>query len=314
MYVMGPRKWTAACAIIVVCLGMSPSAKAAEPDRPSVTDVTSGAAPDIVMLKNGGMVRGTISEMVPGDYVVIVTLTGETRRFAMADVSYAGSAAASPQSKPLPERSGDDKEFETPEGAKYKPEITVHAKEARLRLTSEPTGLTFHKRTSSAMAVGSGGSAIAAGFQEICTSPCEASLPAGTHTLALSEPGKVPISADSVTLPAGVSTLSGRFIDRSGIRTLGLVVVVASAVGGTFMLLNMMDSTQTCSGDYCYDNPEIDVGMLVGGLVVVGVGIPMGLALATTRDKAELTVSPAARSRQSSTGARTASIGFSGQF
>lgn len=65
-------------------------AQAAEtaPDPPSAPSAPS--APDIVRLKTGGLIRGTISELVPGDYVMVVTVAGHTRTLAMADVEYAG--------------------------------------------------------------------------------------------------------------------------------------------------------------------------------------------------------------------------------
>src|SRR4051812_43719691 len=50
----------------------------------------SKTRPDIVRLKDGGMVRGVIDEKVPGEYVVITTPSGSSRRFPWSDVSYAG--------------------------------------------------------------------------------------------------------------------------------------------------------------------------------------------------------------------------------
>ena len=46
--------------------------------------------PDIVVLKNGGMMRGSIVELVPEDYVLIQLPNGEERRIDMAEVEYAG--------------------------------------------------------------------------------------------------------------------------------------------------------------------------------------------------------------------------------
>src|SRR3954471_22558833 len=66
---------------------------ASTPDvRPAGSAGGVVAAPDVVRLKNGGMLRGTISELVPGGDVVLITATGEERRFAMRDVDYAGPA------------------------------------------------------------------------------------------------------------------------------------------------------------------------------------------------------------------------------
>jgi hypothetical protein len=54
-----------------------------EPTRPV-------AAKDVVKLKSGGLLRGTIAELVPGEFVVIVLITGETRRIAASEFDYAG--------------------------------------------------------------------------------------------------------------------------------------------------------------------------------------------------------------------------------
>ncbi len=52
--------------------------------------------PDIVRLRDGGMMRGTISEHVPGSHVTIVLPTGEVRRVEAAEVQWAGPAAEAP--------------------------------------------------------------------------------------------------------------------------------------------------------------------------------------------------------------------------
>ena len=38
------------------------------------------SAPDIVRLKNGGFLRGTIAELAPGEFVTLLLVTGETRK------------------------------------------------------------------------------------------------------------------------------------------------------------------------------------------------------------------------------------------
>jgi hypothetical protein len=57
----------------------------------TLSSQTFAAPPsDLVRLKNGGMVRGSIIELVPGSFVVVELKNGETRRFEMNDVEYAG--------------------------------------------------------------------------------------------------------------------------------------------------------------------------------------------------------------------------------
>src|ERR1700709_1054910 len=70
-----------------ILMSNSSRARAADPVAPlaplpaaSVPSVRAGsAALDVVRLKSGGMVRGTINEIVPDGDVVIVTVIGEIR-------------------------------------------------------------------------------------------------------------------------------------------------------------------------------------------------------------------------------------------
>lgn len=52
--------------------------------------VLAGPPTDVVRLKNGGMVRGSIIELAPSSFVVVELKNGETRRFEMSEVEYAG--------------------------------------------------------------------------------------------------------------------------------------------------------------------------------------------------------------------------------
>lgn len=147
---------------------MAGSALAQEPPpatAPAPASAPSAAAPDIVMLRSGGLVRGTISELEPGVKVVILTMTGEEKTFPMSDVRYAGAASEAPRSKPAASvapdagEEGNDEagETESGEGAgkkefggaivkrkpELRPEITVHAREARLSLSVLVCGIPF---------------------------------------------------------------------------------------------------------------------------------------------------------------------------
>jgi hypothetical protein len=233
-------------------------------------------------LKNGGMLRGTISEMAPNDYVVIVTVTGESKRLAMSDVQYAGPAAEQPRSypepeaapappaKPAPKRVDDDDDV--------KPEITLHAEEARLKLTSDPPGQTFHKRTSSAVVTSGSARAEGQGYREICTTPCEVSIGAGTYTFGVSSPGESPVASEPVTVPAGHSELHASYNDKSGVRTAGTVILTAGAlVGGGLMVAAF-------AGD------EMSTGLLYAGTGVFCGGFLIGYSLVRVQDSAEVEV------------------------
>src|SRR5688500_7843319 len=108
------REWLKLAPLVLTCALHSSRALAQETtpvsepaDAPPSADATASepaasepeaVAPkaegkDVVRLKNGGLVRGTIVELLPGESVTITTALGKTREFAMSEVSYAGPAA-----------------------------------------------------------------------------------------------------------------------------------------------------------------------------------------------------------------------------
>src|SRR3954469_19088327 len=110
-------------------------------------------AKDVVRLKNGGLLRGTISELNPGQSVTIVTAAGKTRELPMSDVGYAGPAARDPGADAKP---GSESEYGylTGDASKTEPAVTVIGQRADLRLTGETAGITFHRQAGSAVAIG----------------------------------------------------------------------------------------------------------------------------------------------------------------
>lgn len=253
--------------------------------------------PDVVMLQNGGMLRGTISELVPDDYVIIVTIGGETKRIAMSEVKYAGAASQAPGAAPSGGEMRADQD-------KIKPMVTIHGKEARLKLKA-PTPVTFHRRTSSSFAVASGpggtATAVGAGYDDICTAPCEISIPAGTYTLALSEPGGRAVETEEpVVIPPGVSEVQGLYTSRSGLRTAGWLIAIGSVIGGTAIALAGIGAEDCDDYEGC---TTISWPMFGGGMGLMVGGTIVGMVMGLTPDKAEIEVTPqsslpVARTRQ----------------
>ena len=176
--------------------------------------------------------RGTISELVPGEYVTIILITGETRKFPIAEVRRAGRADA-PANVDPPMGNADPaetKEFPSKTHAGESGTMaTIHAAEARVTVVSEPDSSTLFLRSAAA----GYNSANVSGYDEVCTAPCDVSLPAGTRTFAVSAAGHAPREADAVTLPAGKSTLKAKYVSRIGLRIgLGIAsgVVMAGAI------------------------------------------------------------------------------------
>ena len=263
-----------------------PAAARAEASGPSAS-----AGGDVVRLKNGGVVRGKISELLPGASVTIVSSTGKTHEFQMREVSYAGPESQEPAAaaQPTPAAAAAQGEWSNHGSSESKPYVTVYGAEAKLHLESNPPGLTFHREESSAVAYGHGGVAHATGYARLCTSPCNVSLPAGTESFALSLEGKSPVSADAVSFPAGESRVVAEYTDNGGIRVAGVIVVVAAVVTGG-VLIGTSFKGNGCDGGYC-DEPLDTTQFLIGSAVMVGGGL-LGFVLTQFSDTATVQVSP----------------------
>ncbi|HVY25586.1 MAG TPA: hypothetical protein VHB79_03515 [Polyangiaceae bacterium] len=313
-----------ASGIVLASLLIAAAAHAEEHAAAPAAPATDAADPDIVRLKNGGLVRGSITELIPGDSVTIVTRAGKTREFSMNEVEYAGSAAKDPQASPPAAKvaapaAADDDEDEDPDDSKSsahadaKPYVTVHGREARLQLIANEAGITFHRQVASAVAVGGGGSAYATGYERMCTAPCKVSLPAGTETFALSRDGDPPLAGDPVQLPAGDAQLRGSISSRGGVRLAGWLSMIGGVVGGAALALTSTSKGQTCSFGTCVESTEVNVGQLAAGIAMFGVGLGVGVVLVRIPDAASVEVeSASATPGRSLAGAR--GVALTGHF
>jgi hypothetical protein len=252
-------------------------------------------ARDVVRLKNGGMLRGTISELVPGDSVTIITASGKTREFPMAEVDYAGPADKDPSASAAPSAvttaEAPTKSTTTSDNDKVSPEVTVKTDRAQLQLESSPPGLTFHRANSSAIATNGQSVAIARGYQRLCTAPCEASLPAGTEVIALSKEGRFPIEAEAVTLPAGKSRVTGTLESRAGLRGAGWAIAAGGLLIGGILVFTSKTTEEKCYGtDSCIETSGYDKGKFLAGVVIASGGVGVGLVLAFRPDVAKVEV------------------------
>lgn len=276
-------------------VGIAGTARAEDPPAPA----TAPAGPDLVLLKNGGMLRGTISELVPGETVTIVTAAGKTREIPMSDVSYAGPADKAPTGietkEPEPreepetkdqEEAGTDDEDKDDED-EPKPYVTVYAKRAKLQLESKPEGLTFYREAASAEGTGSGS---AAGYERLCTAPCKIALPAGTETLAISDADGVPRKARPVTLRPTDTVVRGYFESRSSERTFGWILLAATVGASGYLVYDSFKTEQLCGNSVCVEASSVSAGELAAGLIVLGAGIPVGIYFGVLPDKAHVEV------------------------
>lgn len=277
-------------------------------EAPAAEPATDAADVDIVRLKNGGLLRGKISELVPGGTVTIVTITGDVRVLQMRDVDYAGPLARDPQAAPA----------QPPPAAVPPPApvrqstrgVTVIAPEALVRFRAPEENITFYRRAGSAHAEISGGSVFAKGYERICTAPCAAVMPAGRETFAFGPEDKDPKDLEPVTLQSGESEARLSFKDHSGARIAGwLLLLGGPLIGSTIFYLDLKRAAR-CHGEPCESD---DLAYQISSLSAFGIGLGVGIPLVRMKDTPVLDVSPAdAAFRRPATAAN--GLTLSGQF
>lgn len=139
---------------------------------------------------------------------------------------------------------------------------TTASGEARVivRLTSPQPNVTFHR-------VAREGSASGA-YERLCTAPCEARLPRGAHTLALSGVGE-PMIAGSVLI-RGPSHLTGIVTPGQQVtRDVGWTLLAFSFV------LGIVPATTSA---YALQAPGVDEALLAVTIVSAAVSIAVAIA------------------------------------
>jgi hypothetical protein len=264
------------------------TAAAAPSPAPAVAPTRPESAQDIVRLKNGGIVRGSISELDPKGSVIIVTLTGAVREYPMSDVTYAGPATKDPKAT-SPSTARASSELASSREGSTKPYVTVHAKEARLHLVSNPGGLTFHRQSSSAVAEGMGRRAVAHGYDRLCTAPCDITIPSGTETLALSEDDSdVPIAAEPIYFSSGDSVITGKLDSNATVRAAGWITMIGGGIAGLALILTSMKEEETCDSLGCRETPKLDTTQMLVGASLAAIGPGVGFFLIRVRDSATI--------------------------
>jgi hypothetical protein len=272
----------------------APAPAPAPAPTPVPSSLVAVNAPDIVRLRNGGILRGTISELVPGDYVTLVLITGETRKVAYSDVLYAGVANAEAGAPPAPvapasiappspaasARAGSAAASPAIPSGGTQPFAVLHADESIVSVVSKRDGITLSRRSGSASGSAGRYRAEVTGYDELCTTPCQISLPAGTHTFAVAKPGGKPLEADPVTLPSGKATMTVSVIDRTAARV-GLGVLGAAGLISGFALV--LSDSGGSAGSPDIVGPLV-LGALGTGVLVLAFGISDGASVVVKAD------------------------------
>jgi hypothetical protein len=152
----------------LACLAASAAMLAAAPafaDEPITTEKPSATAAtvDAVHLRNGGLYRGHVTEIVPGDHVTILVEKSEVKRIAWSEIDRVVVSTT-----PVPPPPGGDQV-----GARSLPGATpptsapMNGPRVRVHITSSST-VVLYRRVSGSTA-----------WTMACTSPCDELLPLG---------------------------------------------------------------------------------------------------------------------------------------
>jgi len=238
---------------------------------------------DVVVLKDGSRFRGAITELVPRDHVVILLPSGESRRYEMGQVDYAGAVAKEPAAHDGPE--------ESPTGGG----ISVTSKRADVHVASDQHDVQLLVRTGQGQTGGWGTAwngrawgtfsyyGDSRDYGLVCTAPCEARMPTGTPLhLALAAGGGGVVEPREPLSLEGASNLDLHLVSRRNTRVGGWVLFTASLVVGSLLV------GSAGNGDGTWD-----AGRGGGGLLIMLAGPLASLALILQHDQAFIRSTPA---------------------
>lgn len=245
---------------VALCLEVVASAPATANAQDGVT-----VQPDVVVLRSGAMVRGTIVEVRPDDgLVVLLAPDGSTRTFATDEVEYAGSAERAPDRVWVGGEDDEDSDAEAlahessegdaPETSDELVELEVHAR-GPYPIVAEPA---------------TGGRRMA-----LCVAPCAARLPPGSYHFGVRVDDDAPLRG-GVAMDEAVIVLDEptdiwvRFGDREAMRVVGALVTVLSVLA---------TATGIVASFFVSDEQRWTAIGITGASasILFGVGVPLAL-------------------------------------
>ncbi len=283
--------------VVVAGVGIVGVASAQQtPDTPPPTPPPPSGAPasapedrDLVRLRNGGFVRGTVTQYVPGSRVVIVA-GGETLHFDAAEVLAVEAPAAAAQVAPAtPEEPAA--ETPVPPAPTPSPMATAAHPAPRARSEEGDAGVLVHFDGDEPLSVWqlmaqgvTEGRAMlfAAGarpyplvfarqtraYAPLCDTPCELRLRPGQYRLALArERSDTPIEVESTISINAETRVSGHYESRAGTRAAGWVIMIASFLVGGAWLVASVRANEGGALPTAFTVAGVSVGMLIATLV-----------------------------------------------
>lgn len=257
-------------------LGSGLAAPRAQPARRAPATTT----PDVVLLRDGGMIRGTIVRSVPGRGVVIQTVTGDVERIGWDRIRYSGVASGAPFDSDADDF--DDFGADAPRRAAAVAAPRTAPGEVVIEFRSDQSEVFLYRfgGTTHAEASGFGVPNISAHATHhvlTCGAPCTLTLRTGPNRLALGLGESRPLSAGIVNIPTE-GTLYGSYVDNGGLRTGGWMLIIFGLVGIAAGGLPAIMDTLLSRGSLLGDNLPFFITGGVVGLVLLLAGIPLAAA------------------------------------
>ncbi len=233
------------------------------------------APPDSVVLRNGGLIRGRIQEILPGDHLTIAMETGEMRRIAWSDVERV-IVAASTKIPPMPRTTEPPRPLPAPE----LPPPPMRGPLVWVHITS-PKHVTLNRRLDEG-----------ADWVHACDSPCDVELPLGDQ-YEIAGLGNGPskdfhlkgAAGQSVVLTIEPPSVSGIILGGSMVALGGLSLYISVLVG--------LGTSAACAGQSCGTNGGYVAAGVSAGAMAVG-GIILYLSAKTDINQHETAPAPAA--------------------
>jgi hypothetical protein len=243
--------------------------------EPATSGESPIAPPDIVLFKDGGLLRGTIVELHPNGTVIIKTLSGENRTFDMSQIRYAGPTVQAPSVPPAFQLFAPKTEPWVFSGERLAP-LTFAAQNGTQQLT-----LHIHVGQ---FTVGSalGRRYTVNQYTRVCSAPCTTWLRPDLYHLALSANGGSPVGVSAPIRIEGKTELIGRYDSYETARAAGWWLFALSLIGGVISAIGLHDTAQQHPAN---DNR----GYLTVGFGVSLLGAFTGMALGLSSDQAFVT-------------------------
>lgn len=236
------------------------------------------AAPDVVRLRDGGLLRGTIAELVAGNHVTIVVVTGETRRVAAADFTFAGPVEEAPRATPtttavIPQPPAVD----TPPPPSAAPATSTVPVASRARVR-------FRTREGERIVVDAASETSGTpSYARVCTTPCATTIPIGAYHVALTRRGFPRLTVEHLLPIEDRDLVTVEYETRGGTRFGGYVVIGVTAAAGIGIALAPFAADER-------SRDGLFAPAIVGGVAIAAIGVLIGLLMHGTDDAAHASV------------------------